>query len=128
MKLNLNNKMSLYRAGKFFNCYNEDGIIIHFLFGYKYITYRKCAGFPESALTKVKTKLQEEKISYEVYDKYVVTEKYHGLNKKYNETLKKALKSLEIEQRLERIKEKLEKFDLEQLEKVLEAIESGQYE
>lgn len=64
-----NDCLFLYKSGKFFNVFGDDGIIIHYLFGYKFVVYKNCAGFPESALVKVTTKLDSEKIPYKLYEK-----------------------------------------------------------
>lgn len=62
------NYISIYKSGKFYNAFNDDGIILHYLLGYKYLEHKKSIGFPESALNKVKTTLENEKISYKIYD------------------------------------------------------------
>ena len=57
----------MYKSGNFYNAFNDDGIILHFLLGYKYVNYKKCGGFPASAYQKVTQKLENEKISYITY-------------------------------------------------------------
>ena len=32
--------LNLYKVGKFYNAYKEDGFIIHELMGYKYLEYK----------------------------------------------------------------------------------------
>ena len=49
--------LKLYKNGKFYNAYGDDGIIIHYLLGYKYLEYKNSVGFPVSAYNKVITKL-----------------------------------------------------------------------
>ena len=46
------------------NAFGDDGLVLHELLGYRYIEHRQSVGFPESAFLKVKTKLEEERISY----------------------------------------------------------------
>ena len=53
----------LYKSGKFYNAFMDDGIILHELLGYKYIEYKNSVGFPEAAINKVKSKLDSENIS-----------------------------------------------------------------
>ena len=43
----------LYKSGKFYNVFGDDGLILHELLGYKYIEYKNSVGFPESAINKV---------------------------------------------------------------------------
>ena len=64
-----NYSIDLYKTGKFYNSFNDDGIIIHYLLGYKYVDYKKSIGFPESALNKVKEVLEKNKLSYKIYEK-----------------------------------------------------------
>ena len=47
-----NNVVKLYKVGKFYNAYKDDGYIIHELMGYKYIEYKQSVGFPDSAFSK----------------------------------------------------------------------------
>lgn len=49
--------ISLFKSGKFYNAFGDDGIIIHFLLGYKYTEYKHSVGFPKSAFNKVINKL-----------------------------------------------------------------------
>lgn len=119
-----NSCMSLYKTGKFFNAYGDDAIILHYLVGYKYLKPKNSVGFPKSALTKVKAKLDDNDLSYEIYDKKDLVEKHKGVKTKYNKILKESLKSIDIEERLERLKEKLNNYTLKDLEKVIEALEN----
>ena len=49
------NSIVLYKSGKFYNAYGDNGIILHKLLGYKFVSYKNSAGFPESAINKVKS-------------------------------------------------------------------------
>ena len=49
------------------------------------------------------------------------------LNKNYNIVLKKALNNLEIETRVNRLKEKIENLNTQELENIIEAIENGNF-
>lgn len=53
--------IEIYKSGKFYNVFGDDGIIIHELIGYKYLEYKKQVGFPESALNKVINVLESKK-------------------------------------------------------------------
>ena len=119
------NYVSLYKSGKFYNAFGDDGLILHYLIGYKFLEYKQSVGFPESAFGKVKSILDNDDISYKVYDKDILLEDKKGVNKKYNTILSKALKKYDLEKRLKRIKEKINHFSIEDLEKIIEGIESG---
>ena len=119
--------VKLYKIGKFYNAHGDDGYIIHELLGYKYVEYKQSVGFPESALTKVLAKLNENKISYETYALGSITNKYKGVNKNYQTILKKALKNLDIENRVNRLKNMIDNCSNEEVEKIFEALEDGQF-
>lgn len=104
--------------------FGDDGIIIHYLFGYKFVVYKNCVGFPESALVKVTTKLDSEKISYKLYEKDTLIKDVKGIKNNYKKVLKNALKQMEMENRLDRLQSKLDAFTIDDLEKVIEGIEN----
>lgn len=122
-----NHKLKLYKIGKFYSAYKDDGYIIHELLGYKYIEYKQSVGFLESAFGKVKQKLESNKISYEVYEKNNVVSKFKGVNKCYNQVLKKALDNIKIESRINRLKEIIDNSSNEEIESIIEAIEDGRF-
>ena len=122
------NYVSLYKSGKFYNVFGDDGLIVHYLVGYKFVEYKQSVGFPESAFGKVKSLLDEENMLYKVYDKDMLLESKKGIDKKYKIILKEALKNYELEQRLTRIRNKINNFSTDELEKIIEGIESESLE
>ena len=122
------NYVSLYKSGKFYNVFGDDGLIVHYLVGYKFVEYKQSVGFPESAFGKVKSILDKENMSYIVYDKDMLLESKKGIDKKYKVILKEALKNYELEQRLTRIRNKINNFSTDELEKIIEGIESESLE
>lgn len=119
------NCVILYKSGKFYNAFGDNGIIIHNLLGYKFVSYKNSAGFPESAISKVKAVLEKEKLSYVIYEKNIFIEEYKGINKNYNRILKESLKKIEMEERLNGLQTKLDNFTLDDLEKVIEGVEDA---
>lgn len=115
----------LYKAGKFYSAFGDNGVIIHNLMGYKFVEYKNSAGFPESAIAKVKNILEQEKLSYKIYEKDTLLEEHKGIAKAYNNMFKTSLTKLEMENRLNRLQDKLDNFSLDDLEKVVEGIESA---
>lgn len=87
--------------------------------------YKKFAGFPESAIAKVKGILEQEQLSYKIYEKETLIEEHKGIKKAYINMLKTSLTKLEMETRLKRLQNKLDNFSLDDLEKVVEGIESA---
>lgn len=115
----------LYKAGKFYSAFGDNGVIIHNLMGYKFVEHKNSAGFPESAIAKVKNILEQEKLSYKIYEKDTLLEEHKGVTKAYNNVLKTSLTKLEMENRLNRLQDKLENFSLDDLEKVVEGMENA---
>lgn len=116
----------LHKQGKFYNCFNEDAIIMHYLFGYKIIK-DNLTGFPETSLVKVLNKLESEKISYEIIykDRDSVIKNYGNINK-YKIILGKSLEYQKISERVKLIQDKVALIqDKEVLEKILKGIENG---
>ena len=113
----------LYKSGKFYNAFGDDGIILHELLGYKYIEYKNSVGFPEAAINKVKSKLDSENISYSVYEKENLLDEHKGVDKNYKIVLSKALKNYDLEKRLTRLKEKINGLTTEELERIVDNLE-----
>ena len=115
----------LYKSGKFYNAFGDEGMILHELLGYKYIEYKNSVGFPESAINKVKSKLESVNISYSIYEKDNLLEEHKGIDKNYKIVLSKALKNYDIEKRLTRLKSKINNLSTEELERVIDSLEDG---
>ena len=120
------NSISLYKAGKFYNAFGDDGLILHNLFGYKYLEYKQSVGFPESAFAKVKSTLDKEGVSYRVFDKENLVEEKKGINKNYTKLLSNALKKYDLEKRLSGLKDKIDNFSVDKLEQIREGLERGE--
>lgn len=119
-----NNCVILYKTGKFYNAFGDNGLILHYLLGYKFVEYKQSVGFPETAYNKVINVLESENISYKVYNKDELIKEKKGIAKNYVALLKEALKKVDLEKRLNRIKTKINNFNTEDLEKIIEGIEN----
>jgi len=110
-------------SGKFYNVYDNDAIIISYLFDYKIYSENKC-GFPEIAFEKVITKLENLNISYQIIktNKDNVIKDYRKLNK-YDEYLEKAISKLDITKRIDLIIEKIKACDSAKLDEIIERLE-----
>ena len=70
-------KLEIYKNGNFLNAYEENAIILHKLFNYKVIesdNHKYKCGFPLTQYNKIINGLQDNKISYIVYDKENILE------------------------------------------------------
>lgn len=119
------NYLALYKSGNFYNAYGDCAIALHHIMGYKYSSIKKNAGFPVSALSKVKSTLDKAKVPYKIYEKNILLEEYKGIVKEYKNAIKEGLKKLDMEERLKDLNDKLDNFSLEDLEKVVEEIENA---
>ncbi len=109
--------------GKFYNVNGDDAYIIHRLLGYKVLDSKKC-GFPDSAINRVINKLEENKISYQIIEtnKDPVIKDFKKINN-YNKAREEALKSLDAEERINNIVDKIKLATESQLEEILSYIE-----
>ena len=74
--------------GQFYHCYGRDAVIISYLFNYsvKKINNNYDCGFPITAINKIKTRIEDQKISYLVINKADNYEVYEEENFKKENT------------------------------------------
>lgn len=126
----------LFKIGAFYHTYNRDSYVVSYLFKYKIkeleSNHKEC-GFPESALPKVKAKLENNKISYLVIDRrnnYDVDEQedYKDLNN-YEKIYEKANKEINRNKRIVRLSEFLkDNIDSKDFIKIIGKMEEIMYE
>lgn len=112
----------MYKTGKFYNVFGDDAIIIHYLLNYKIVPSKGGTGFPESALNKVINSLEDNKVSYCIYD--ANNNDFKKLNC-YKKVLKQSVKNLSIEERYNKIEKRIHELNSKELEHVLEIIEDA---
>lgn len=100
----------LVKIGNFYYCYGKDTYIISYLLQYKINVIEKnilSCSFPNTAYSKVLTKLEEKKINYIVVDKkdnYSEEEKSNNKNlNNYNKIYERAKEELGVKARIEKI-------------------------
>lgn len=78
----------LIKSGSFFECLNDDAIVMNNIFGYKIKKLHKYirVGFPISSLNKITSKLREKEINYIIIIDGVLTKEKFNHNK-YNDYL-----------------------------------------
>ena len=118
--------IELRKSGKFYNCFGDDAIIIHYLLGYKYVPAKGGVGFPESAYNKVINNMEDAEVSYIVYDNNnVVAKKDFKRINCYKDLLKKGLKELNNEVRYQKIEDKIKTLTPKELDHVLDVLEDA---
>jgi len=107
-------------SGKFYNVYDEDAFIINILFNYK--VFKNQAGFPDTAISKIKGRLENEKISYSIIyrDKDIESKNFKFNN--YQKFYEAATKKMDLNEKLSLINKKLESSSLEKLENLINII------
>ena len=118
--------VELRKSGKFYNSFGDDAIILHYLMGYKIVAEKGGVGFPETAFNKVINALEDEEVSYKVYEKdTVIAEKDFKKLNSYKSTLKKGISELSIEERFDKIEKRIRELNSKELDYVLEVIENA---
>lgn len=113
------NFLKIRKSGLFYETFDDDAKILHYLFGYKIISGR-CA-FPTNAVTKVVNTLEDRKISYEICGD--VSEKQDFKKKNaYGKILAAAENKLEIAKLANKLTLKLESLSDEKLYNTLKKL------
>ena len=117
-------KLEIYKNGNFLNAYEENAIILHKLFNYKVIEsdkHKYKCGFPLTQYNKIINGLQDNKISYIVYDNETILEEknYHKLNN-YEKEYKDAMKKIELDTKANIVYNKVIKLNDRKLEEFLD--------
>ena len=129
-------ELCMFKIGTFYHCYGRDSYILSYLFGYKIKSLEqnsKECGFPETAINKVKAKLENLQINHLLIDRrnnYEVdeTNDYGNLNA-YENYYEKANLYINYKLRIENINSfLLENMNQKDFRKILGQIEDIIYE
>ncbi|MBR1413508.1 MAG: hypothetical protein IJ574_02410 [Bacilli bacterium] len=114
------NILVIRKVGKFYQVFDDDAVILWYLFGYRIINRR--VGFPISAQNKVLTILEEKKIHYQIIlnDEEINFKK--GINH-YNNTLNDALIARDKNRNIDILIKKIENLNEEKIDKIVNYIE-----
>lgn len=115
----MSNMVTLRKSGGFYMCFDNDAIILSYLFGYKIVNGR--VGFPISALNKVLNGLENNFISFiNLDDGNKIS---FGKKNSYRYYLDKGKKKIDIDYRINSIMEKIGSWDEEKLLGFIDMIE-----
>lgn len=115
-------ELRIRKSGLFYETFDEDALIMHYLFNYKLIDER--VAFPAKSLTKIINTLNEQEIDYHVIGGSERIKNEFGESNSYLEILQKAENKREAEDRLNELLPKLEILDKVTLDSVLTEFET----
>lgn len=117
----MHNQIILRKSGLFYETFDEDAKILHYLFGYKMINDR--VAFPDNALNKIINGLEEKKISYEIKSKDNSEKMDFKDKNSYQKMLMKSQNKIAMAKLVNKLILKLEKMDDEKLYAILRKLE-----
>ena len=111
--------VEIRKSGKFYNTFGNDAIVIHYLLNYKIVKEKGGVGFPETAFNKVIKALEDNEVSYKIYEKNEITQE-HDFKK-----LNNGKNNLSVEERVEKVLKKVNELNNRELDKLLKVIEDA---
>lgn len=120
--MNIDNKnyILLRKSGDFYHVFDNDALIIKYLFNYKVV--KNQAGFPLNSFNKVINTLEEKSINYVVMDGSDENNKSFRNRNKYKKILQLAINHDKTVQKIDTLMAKLESLSYQQLEEVVEVV------
>ena len=115
-------ELRIRKSGLFYETFDEDALIMHYLFNYKLIDER--VSFPTNSLAKILNTLNEQEIDYLVIGGPERIKNEFGESNSYLKILQKAENKREAEDRLNELLPKLEILDKVTLDSVLTEFET----
>ena len=115
-------ELKIRKSGIFYETFDEDASILHYLFSYKMIDDR--VAFPSNSLDKVLEIIKENKINYVLINKEGKQKEDFESDNNYEEILRRSLNREKIESCFLDIIPKLEALDEEVVTRFLEELES----
>lgn len=118
----MNNTVVLRKSGGFYICFDNDAIILSYLCNYKISNGR--VGFSINTINKVTNLLIDNNINYIIKENNNDTEKKKfGKKNKYKYILDKGKKKIDIDYRINGIKDKINNMNEEDINNLLNLIE-----
>ena len=112
--------LTIRKIALFYNAYDDDAQILSYLLGYKIIKGR--VGFPENAVHKVMNTLDSHKINYKIIGDQEEIKDFKNLNQ-YSKILAKSRDKIEIEDKVEKMIQKINTLDSGSLCEILDRME-----
>jgi MutS domain I protein len=126
LKLEYKEYVILFKSGSFYISFDEDSIILNKIFNYKILNLKNNikAGFPLNNIDMVKEKLKELKINYIIVEDKTIEDVYENESNNFKEYTSSVFEVISINNRINKIVDKLKCIDNNKLKDVLTEIES----
>ena len=125
LKLDYKEYVILFKSGSFYISFDEDSIILNKLFNYKIINLKNNIKiwFPLGNIDIVLNKLENLKINYIIIDNKNIINKYENENNVFSNYTSSVYEVININNRIEKIVDKLKNIDSDSINGVLNQIE-----
>ena len=125
LKLDYKEYVILFKSGSFYISFDEDSIILNKLFNYKIINLKNNIkiGFPLGNIDIVLNKLENLKMNYIIIDNKNIINKYENENNVFSNYTSSVYEVININNRIEKIVDKLKSIDSDSINGVLNQIE-----
>ena len=120
-----NKSIVLRKVGGFYQVFDNDALIVNYLFNYKINNYR--CGFPINVINKVINTLEEKSINYIIKGEEEIVKDYKRKNN-YSKYLDKSISRSSINRRINNILDRISKMDENKLNDIIDIIEDYVYE
>ena len=118
--------VEIRKSGELYNTFGDDAIVIHYLLNYKIVKEKGGVEFPVTAFNKVINALEDNEISYKIYENDEITQE-HDFKKLngYKKILSNGKNNLSVEERIEKVLKKVNELSDSELDKLLKVIENA---
>lgn len=126
LKLEYREYVILFKNGSFYISFDEDSIILNKIFNYKILNLKNNikVGFPLNNIDMVKEKLEELNINYIIVDDKSIVVEYKSENNYFSKYTSSVFEIISINNRINKIVDKLKVIDNDRIKNVLDEIES----
>ena len=126
LKLDYKEYVILFKSGSFYISFDEDSLILNKVFNYKILELKNNikAGFPLNSLDTVINKIKELSINYIIIEDKNIKEKYEVENNNFSKYTSSVFEVISINNRIDKIVNKLKSIDNDKVKEILDEIES----
>lgn len=126
LKLEYKEYVILFKSGSFYISFDEDSVILNKIFNYKILNLKNNikSGFPLNNIDMVKEKLEELNINYIIVEDKNIVSEYKSDDNSFSKYTSSVFEIISINNRIEKIVDKLKSIDNDKIKDILSEIES----